>query len=211
MYFLYANHKFYGGLVAFWVYRQSHDPTWAERGRTAKVAMMKWAEWSHHNFQHRVYLLDAEDAFCNNDTERAQLLYEKAVSTARDHHFINDEALSSELAGYFFLAIDKKHKATEHFLLAHKKYHDWGAVAKCNALFDFVEIAMAQQHQQMIMGPVNSNYPGFAPVQQQQLTYRPIPFNGILYHPGGWVPVDTVGQSQQQQITRHQPHTNPSA
>jgi predicted ATPase len=85
MYFLYTNHTFYGGLVAFWVYRQSHDPTWAERGRTAKVKMMKWAKWSQHNFQHRVYLLDAEEAYCNNDTERAELFYEKAVSTARDH------------------------------------------------------------------------------------------------------------------------------
>jgi hypothetical protein len=120
--------------------------------------------------------------------------------------FINDEALSSELAGYFFLAKDKKHKAIEHFLLAHEKYYDWGAVAKCNALFDFVQITMAQQHQQMTIGPVNSIYPGFVPVQQQQLTHLSIPFNGILYHPGGWVPVGT-GQPQQQQITHHQSST----
>ena len=77
--------NFFGGLVAFWVYRQTNEPTWAERGSNAKVAMKKWAESSQHNFQHRVYLLEAEEAFCNNDAERAQLLYEKAVSTAREH------------------------------------------------------------------------------------------------------------------------------
>ena len=77
--------EFYGGLVAFWVYRQTNDPTWLERGQKAKVAMKKWAEGSHHNFQHRVYLLEAEEASCNNNTENAQLLYEKAVSTAREH------------------------------------------------------------------------------------------------------------------------------
>ena len=85
MYFPYTIHTFYGGLVAFWVYRQTNDPTWAERGHNAKVAMEKWAESSQHNFQHKVYLLEAEEAFCNNDTESAQSLYEKAVSTAREH------------------------------------------------------------------------------------------------------------------------------
>jgi len=76
---------FHGGLVAFWVYRRTNDPTWFERGRAAKILMKKWAESSQHNFQHRAYLLEAEEAFCNNDNESAQLLYEKALSTARDH------------------------------------------------------------------------------------------------------------------------------
>ena len=30
-------------------------------------------------------------------------------------------------------------KATKHFLLAHEKYHEWGAFEKCNSLFKFVE------------------------------------------------------------------------
>ena len=30
-------------------------------------------------------------------------------------------------------------KATKHFLLAHEKYHEWGAVAKSNMLFEFVQ------------------------------------------------------------------------
>ena len=55
--------------------------------------------------------------------------------------FINDEALSSELGGYFFLAIDKNDKSLQYFLHAHEKYHDWGAVAKCNALFELIQTA----------------------------------------------------------------------
>ncbi len=83
--YAHVSQKFYGGLVAFWVYRQTKDPVWFKRGRAAKVAMEKWAESSHHNFQHKVYLLKAEEAFCNNHTESAHLLYEKAISKARDH------------------------------------------------------------------------------------------------------------------------------
>ena len=30
-------------------------------------------------------------------------------------------------------------KATELFLLAHEKYHEWGAFEKCNSLCKFVE------------------------------------------------------------------------
>ena len=56
--------------------------------------------------------------------------------------FANDEALSSELAGYFFLANEEKDTALQYFLHAHEKYHDWGAVAKCNILFEFVQTAL---------------------------------------------------------------------
>jgi hypothetical protein len=64
------------------------------------------------------------------------------------------------------------------------------------------------QQQQLIMAPVNSIPLGFVPEQQQQPTYPPILFNRILHHPGGWVPVDNVGQPQPQQIP-HQAYMNP--
>jgi hypothetical protein len=67
------------------LYRETKNPIWAERGQAAKFATKKWAESSRHNFQHRVYLLEAEEAFCNNDNEHAQLLYENAISAARKH------------------------------------------------------------------------------------------------------------------------------
>jgi predicted ATPase len=84
--FAYGCQKFFGGLVAFWVCRQTKNPTWSVLGWSAKVAVKKWAdESSQHNFQHKVYLLEAEEAFCNNDTEKAQLYYEMAVSSAKEH------------------------------------------------------------------------------------------------------------------------------
>ncbi len=56
--------------------------------------------------------------------------------------FRNDEAMSNELAGYFYFTLDKKDTALQYFLRAHEKYHDWGAIAKCNALFEFVQTAL---------------------------------------------------------------------
>lgn len=53
--------------------------------------------------------------------------------------FINDMALSCELAGYFYLKTGKKDKALQYFMQAHEKYHEWGAAAKSSALFEFVQ------------------------------------------------------------------------
>jgi hypothetical protein len=39
--FLQAGQKFYSGLVAFQVYHQTNDHSWAKKGWTAKVAIEK--------------------------------------------------------------------------------------------------------------------------------------------------------------------------
>ncbi|KAL7528135.1 hypothetical protein ACHAXR_007195, partial [Thalassiosira sp. AJA248-18] len=137
--YIYTAQIYVGGLVSFWIFRQSNDPKWAERGCKAIFAMKKWAESSQHNFQQNAYLLEAEQAFCNNDIESAEALYEKAISASRGHRFINNEALSCELAGHFYLKTEKQDKAIQYFMQAHEKYHEWGAVAKSNALFEFVQ------------------------------------------------------------------------
>ncbi|KAL7536583.1 hypothetical protein ACHAXR_007263 [Thalassiosira sp. AJA248-18] len=111
LFYIHTCHAFFGGLVSFWVYRQSNDTQWCQRGQKAKAAMKKWAESSRHNFQHKSYLLEAEDAYSNKYYEKANSLYEKAVSATKQHRFVNDEALTCELAGYFFLDIAEKDKA----------------------------------------------------------------------------------------------------
>lgn len=58
------------------------------------------------------------------------------------HSFYHDEALACESAGYFYLELGEKDTAIQYFLQAHEKYHDWGAVAKSNALFEFVQRAL---------------------------------------------------------------------
>ena len=63
-----------------------------------------------------------------------------------------------------------------------------------------------QQHQ-LIMGP-NSIPIGFVPEQQQHPTHPSILFNGVLHHPGDWVPVDNMGQPQPHQIP-HQAYMHP--
>jgi hypothetical protein len=37
------------------------------------------------------------------------------------------------------LEVGDNEKSKHYFLLAHEKYHEWGAIGKCNSLFKFVE------------------------------------------------------------------------
>lgn len=47
--------------------------------------------------------------------------------------------MACELAAYFYVEIRDTEKAMEYFLLAHEKYHEWGAFGKCDSLYKFVE------------------------------------------------------------------------
>ena len=49
---------------------------------------------------------------------------------------MHEEALACELAGYFHVEFGDTEKAMEYFLLAHEKYHEWGALGKCDNLFN---------------------------------------------------------------------------
>jgi len=86
----FAFHSFYIGLISFWLARKSTDgqqqqQQWYERGKSSKVALQKWAESSLWTFENKWFLLEAEDACCNNDVEAAKMYYDKAISSAKDH------------------------------------------------------------------------------------------------------------------------------
>ena len=81
----YTAQAFHGGLAAYWVFRKSNDAKWAERASLAKFAIKKWADCNEWNFQSKLFLIEAEEAFCYKDIDSAKSLYEKAISSAREH------------------------------------------------------------------------------------------------------------------------------
>jgi predicted ATPase len=87
-----APQTFYIGLISFWVARKSREEQqqqqqqqWYQRGNKSKLELKHWAESSRWNFEHKWYLLEAEEAFCNSEFESAKFFYEKAISSATDH------------------------------------------------------------------------------------------------------------------------------
>ncbi|KAL7456012.1 hypothetical protein ACHAWC_007538 [Mediolabrus comicus] len=84
---MHAVHAFYTGLISYWIARQSREGErqWHERGKNSKLALKQWAETSRWNFENKWLLLEAEEAFCNNNLEAASSFYDRAITSAKTH------------------------------------------------------------------------------------------------------------------------------
>lgn len=62
--------------------------------------MTLWSEHCKLNFENKRLILAAEMATpVHRDYNEAEILYIKAVKSAKDHKFVHEEAIASELAG----------------------------------------------------------------------------------------------------------------
>ncbi|MDY7233230.1 trifunctional serine/threonine-protein kinase/ATP-binding protein/sensor histidine kinase [Hyalangium rubrum] len=89
-----------------------------------------WVGHAPMNWRHRYQLVDAELARVQADTLSAARLYEEALSGAKKHGCVNDEALCHELTGEFFLTLGRTRLAYDSLGEAAIAYHRWGAEAK---------------------------------------------------------------------------------
>eukprot|EP00956_Cyclotella_meneghiniana_P034704 scaffold107625_cov38-Cyclotella_meneghiniana.AAC.1 len=100
-----AVQTFFLGLASYRIYRETREELWAQRGKKLRERIQTWNEQgSKWNFQHKLELMEAEEAYSNGNFERAQILYDKAVSSAKQYKFIHEAALANELAAKFHLA-----------------------------------------------------------------------------------------------------------
>lgn len=79
-------------------------------------------------------LLKAEWYRNTNDVEKAKEAYEASICLAKEHKFINEEALACELAGYFFEGQGESVRSKEMLQDAYDAYMKWGANAKSEML-----------------------------------------------------------------------------
>eukprot|EP00985_Skeletonema_marinoi_P019265 scaffold10976_cov95-Skeletonema_marinoi.AAC.1 len=133
-------HALYTGLISFWVARESRAidaqyQYWIAMGNESKLTLKRWVQSSPWTFENKWYLLEAEESFSHNDYEAAKSFYKQAISSAKLHKFVHEEALAYELAAYFHLELGEMEQSMEYFLAAHERYHEWGAFGKCSSLF----------------------------------------------------------------------------
>ena len=113
-----------------------------KRGVECKDKVEKLASsMSLWNFQNKTCLLQAEQKFCERDFEEAEKLYDAAISSSKEHKFVNEEALANELAGHFYLETGRRNRSLPYFLQACAKYREWGAVGKAVMLTKYLEAA----------------------------------------------------------------------
>src|SRR5262249_47234414 len=93
-----------------------------------------WADNCPENFQHRYALLAGEVARIDGQDLEAMRLYEAAIRSAREHGFIQNEALANELAGCFYLDRGLATNGDSHLRDARACYALWGADGKVRQL-----------------------------------------------------------------------------
>ncbi|WP_442936894.1 AAA family ATPase [Nostoc sp.] len=95
-----------------------------------QAKMQNWATYAPMNFQHKYDLVEAERHRVLNQRAAAADLYDRAITLAKEHQFINEEALANEMAAKFYLEWGKERIAQEYMTEAYYGYTRWGAKAK---------------------------------------------------------------------------------
>ncbi|MGI0489128.1 trifunctional serine/threonine-protein kinase/ATP-binding protein/sensor histidine kinase [Pantanalinema rosaneae CENA516] len=135
--FPFALYPFYDALIQLAQYSQTsveQQSVMLERIQTQQDKIQEWATLAPFNHQHRWELIEAERQALLHDRVRACDHYDRAIAGAKEHGFIQDEALANELAARFYLAWGKERLAQEYLINAYDRYKCWGATAKLHDL-----------------------------------------------------------------------------
>ncbi len=128
---------FYDSLVRLAGYKDAGPDEQARISEKVSDNQEKMKKWAHHcpmNNLHKWYLVEAERARVSGNEGDARIFYDKAIALAQENEYLNEEALSCELAGHYYLEIKIPHTARYYLQDAYHAYQRWGAEAKVREL-----------------------------------------------------------------------------
>jgi len=133
---------FYEGLTCFLCSIGITDPTKSksliERGQSVLTRIRSLAEHSSWNWENKVLLLEAMKMHTMGNLDAAGPLYTSSIRSAREHKFIHEEAVASELAGEYMYEQGNHSDAYALFMHSIKCFKEWGA----NAVAERVETSV---------------------------------------------------------------------
>ncbi|MEH2207337.1 MAG: AAA family ATPase [Nostoc sp.] len=112
----------------------SEKAAWLNRVNANQEKMQKWAHHAPMNFLHKFQLVEAEKARVLGQFFEAEEFYEQAIFGAKENEYLQEEALSYELAAKHYLARGRERFAQLYMKEAHYCYKRWGATAKAKDL-----------------------------------------------------------------------------
>ena len=125
---------FHIGLVSSQLCRiKENADKWSAITGACMEKMKTWSEASPWNYGHMMQLLEAEEAYCKGDHEKAKSAYEKAIHLAKEHKFIHDQALCLERAALYYSETSGT-TSVPYMAEARELYIHWGALAKVAAM-----------------------------------------------------------------------------
>ncbi|MBK9498517.1 MAG: AAA family ATPase [Leptospiraceae bacterium] len=98
-----------------------------------KKRLKFWSKYCPENYLHKFYLVEAELASLLKKEKEAKQFYDLAILNARKNEYLQEEALSWELAGNFF-SNSNEILAEVYLQKAYTCYLKWGSFAKIKSL-----------------------------------------------------------------------------
>jgi len=129
-------HTFFGGLVAFQLYRQvgGNNDQRLKLGREMMEKVEIWSQNSLSVHENKLLLLKAEYFAAIGEHHSAQRLYKASIKSAQDHGHIHELALAFELLGNSYCFVGSCARSSECFKSAYVYYKQWGAAAVAEKL-----------------------------------------------------------------------------
>ena len=107
---------------------------WRYRAIKSLKLMRLWKKNGNPNITHSLHLLEAELAAFEGKKRRAQDCYKSAIAVAYNNNFLQDLALSHELASVYYGNLVDDLQRDHHRENAIRYYSEWGATAKIKQL-----------------------------------------------------------------------------
>jgi len=124
---------FFGSLAKLSVLDKKDKATQKHLLKEVGVSLKKMKNWAFHcpeNYLHKYLLIKAEVYRVAGEIQKAASLYPKAANLAKANGYINEYALTNELAARFCFAGNENRSAACYLENAFEGYQQWGGIAK---------------------------------------------------------------------------------
>ena len=131
------NYFYYTALTVAALYERGsvdEKARWRDLLHSHQEQLRKWAAEYQPTFGDKYALVSAEIARLEGRAAEAMALYEEAIKSAREHGFVQNEALAHELAARFFAAHGVETVCESYRRNARYCYLRWGAEGKVRQL-----------------------------------------------------------------------------
>jgi len=107
---------------------------WKMKAMKEIRTIRKWVKRGNPNVVHSLHLLESELASLNGKYNKAEQHFKSAIDTAEKNGFLQDQALSNEMASTYYKRRGDESNRDYHLKQAIECYSKWGATAKADQL-----------------------------------------------------------------------------
>jgi predicted ATPase/signal transduction histidine kinase/ActR/RegA family two-component response regulator len=135
--FYLLDYSYYTALTVAVLYDSGsadEQAVWRDLLTAHREQLREWAENYPPTFGDKYALVSAEVARLEGRDADAMRLYEQAIKSAREHGFVQNEALAYEVAARFYAARGVENIAHDYLRKARDCYLRWGALGKVQQL-----------------------------------------------------------------------------